>query len=46
MGRNPLLIGTGIYVIHAVIECVQIVLVSIKALMVLAISVVNAGLVR
>ena len=46
MGRNPLLIGIGIFVIHVVIECVRIVLVSIKALMGLAINVVNVGLVR
>ena len=43
MGRNPLLIGIGIFVIHVDIAFVQVVLVNIKAHMVLVLSVVNVG---
>ena len=43
VGRNPLLIGIGIFVIHVDIAFVQVVLVNIKAHMVLVLSVVNVG---
>lgn len=44
MGKNPLLIGIGMYVIHVAIGYVQIVLEIIKDHMVLAINVANAVL--
>jgi hypothetical protein len=44
VGKNPLLIGIGMYVIHVAIEYAQIVLEIIKDLMALAINVANVVL--